>query len=170
MRNFPVKRKGLYLTFAVMLLTCSLSSTVFSQASTTTIEDFVPFVDTVLVPCANGGAGELVQVSGTLRRQTHFTINENRVNTKFHVQLLEARGVGLLTGDVYQAVRVTNIIQNFANFATGGPFSLSTTAHVFMLIGQGPENNFRAHRNSHRTINANGELTSTVGHISIDCN
>jgi hypothetical protein len=167
MRNFPVKGKGLYLTFAVMLLTCSLSSTVFSQASTTTIKDFVPVVDTVLVPCANGGAGELVQVSGTLRRQTHFTINENRVNTKFHVQLLEARGVGLLTGDVYQAVRVTNIIQNFA---TDGPFSLFTSAHVFMLIGQGPDNNFRAHQNFHTTVNANGELTSTVEHISIDCN
>ena len=164
MRNFPVKRKGLYLTFAVMLLTCSLSSTVFSQASTTTITDFFPIAETAFVPCANGGAGELVQVSGTLRRQTHITVNENRVNTKFHFQL-EASGVGLLTGDVYQAVRVTETIQNFA---IGGPFASFTTAHVFMLIGQGPDNNLRAHQNFHFTV-ANGEITSNVENISVDC-
>src|SRR3989442_10493065 len=61
--------------------------------STTNLE--VPLAISVLVPCANGGAGEVVDVSGTLHVLLHFTLSDSgRVTLKEHFQPQGASGVG----------------------------------------------------------------------------
>lgn len=167
MRNFPLKGKVFYLTFAAMIFTFSLSATVFSQAFTATSNEFVPFFQTSFVPCANGGAGETVLISGIVHVQTHMTVNQNRLISKFHFQPQGATGQGLLTGDVYHAVGQSQLILSFP-LADGA--STSTFVNNFRLIGPGPNNNLQAHQNLHITFNANGEITTIVENTRFDCN
>jgi hypothetical protein len=61
----------------------------------------------VFVPCANGGAGELVDLDGPLHILITFNINGNNVSGKAHFQPQGISGVGLDTGDKYQATGVT---------------------------------------------------------------
>jgi len=167
MRKFPLERKVVHLTLALILLTFGVSSAVFSQAFTTTTNEFVPFAQTAFVPCANGGAGEFVAVSGILHIQTHVTINQNRLILKTQFQPQGAAGVGLITGDVYHGTGVTSFTDTIPN-PSGA--QTSTFINNFRFIGPGPDNNLQVHQNVHITFNANGELTSDVDNLSIDCN
>ena len=62
---------------------------------------------TVFVPCAAGGAGELVDLSGPLHTLITFTINANNVSGTAHFQPQGLSGTGETTGDKYQATGVT---------------------------------------------------------------
>jgi hypothetical protein len=61
----------------------------------------------VFVPCADGGVGELVDLSGRLHTMIHFTINGNNVSGVGHFQPQGISGTGETTGDKYQATGVT---------------------------------------------------------------
>ena len=166
MKTFDFNRKVLNATLAV-LLTIGVPAASFAQAITITTNDFVPFAQVVFVPCANGGAGEVVLISGTLHIQQHITINDNRANVKIHFQPQGAGGVGLTTGDTYNAVGVTQEQDSIP--ITNGAFEF-TFINNFRIIGPGPDNNLQVHQTVHTTVNANGDVTSTVDNTSIDCN
>ena len=167
MRRFLFRRKTITLSIGITLLTLSLAAMAFSQALTITTNDFVPFAQLVAVPCANGGAGELVLVEGILHIQQHITINNNRATVKTHVQPQGADGVGQTTGDSYQGVGVTQEVDTIA--LTGGA-SEFTFINNFRLIGQKAGNNLQEHQTIHVTINANGDVTNTVDNTIVDCN
>jgi hypothetical protein len=167
MRKTPFTRKVVSLTIGAALLTFTLAGAVFTQATTTTTNEFVPFAQVNAVPCANGGAGELVLISGTLHILTHVTINGNRANIKQQFQPQGANGVGLTTGDSYNAVGGTKFHDTIP---ISGGAATSDFVNNFRLIGPGPNNNLQVHQNVHTTINANGDVTSTVDNTRIDCN
>jgi hypothetical protein len=167
MRKFLFRRRTLSLTLAITLVALTLAGPAFAQALAITTNDFVPFAQINLVPCANGGAGELVLLQGTLHIQQHITINGNRVTIKSHFQPQGADGVGLTTGDSYNAVGVTQEVDTLA--LTGGA-SEFTFINNFRLIGQGPDNNLQVHQTIHTTVNANGTVTSVVDNTRIECN
>jgi hypothetical protein len=167
MKTFLCRRKILNLSLVITLLALSLAGPAFSQAIALTSNQFVPFAQAVLVPCANGGAGETVLVQGVLHIQDHITINNNRVNLKTHVQPQVAKGVGLVTGDEYQANGVTQEQDSLPIINGAAEFSFINN---FRLIGQGPDNNLQVHQNIHVTINANGDVTTVVTNTSVDCN
>jgi hypothetical protein len=126
----------------------------------------IPFASTVLVTCANGGAGEFVDITGTLHVVQHSTVADNGSHGGFaHSQLQWAKGVGQSTGDVYQASGVTQI----AEFDPLGPQMTTTTADNVLLIGPGPGNNRRAHMTIHLTVNANGEVSADVNIVEVTC-
>ena len=127
----------------------------------------VPFAQSFPVPCANGGAGEDVLVSGTLHIVSNFNIdNSGGVHGKIHFQPQEATGLGLITGDTYQATGVT---QQTMNVNAGGlPFT-ATFVNNFRLIAPGPGNNLQVHQTIHTTINENGVLTADVDNSSVEC-
>jgi hypothetical protein len=120
----------------------------------------------VFVPCANGGAGELVELNGPLHVLITFTINGNNVSGKSHFQPQGISGFGLETGDKYQATGVTQ--DHFKGSFNNGQFN-QTFVNNFRIIGQGPGNNFLVHENFHLTINANGEVTTAHDNFSVDC-
>ena len=167
MKRLFFNRKALSLILATTLLTLGLASFAFSQAIAITTNDFIPFAQLTLVPCANGGAGELVLVEGTLHIQQHITINNNRASIKIHFQPQGAKGVGLTTGDVYNATGVT---QEHDSIALTGGASEFTFVNNFRLIGPGPDNNLQVHQTVHVTINANGTVTTVVDNTSVECN
>ena len=166
MRKFLFKRKSITFTLALMLLIVSLAGAALAQALAITTNDFVPFALITFVPCADGGAGELVLVQGTLHLQDHITINNGRANIKTHAQPQGATGVGLTTGDSYQATGVTQEQDSIPLINGAAEF---TFVNNFKIIGQGPDNNFLVHQTVHQTINANGDVTTTIVNQSVEC-
>ena len=160
------KRKAVGLSLAV-LFALSLMPAASADAVSITTNDFVPLALVVLVPCANGGSGELVLLDGTLHIQNHVTINGNRVNLKEHSQPQEVSGVGLTTGDTYHAVGVTQEEDSLP--ITNGAAEF-TFVNNFRIIGSGPDNNLQVHQVTHVTVNANGDVTSEILKTSVDCN
>jgi hypothetical protein len=136
------------------------------SATTTTINTQTPIALFVFVPCAAGGAGEVISISGDLHSLFHLTISESgNIHIKQHNQPMGISGVGLTTGDKYQGTGVTQQSQSI-----NGPLPQTVTfVNNFRMIGQGPDNNFMIHENAHVTINANGELTSLHDNFSVEC-
>jgi hypothetical protein len=121
---------------------------------------------TVFVPCAAGGAGEIVDLSGPLHTLISSTINGNNFSGKFHFQPQGISGIGETTGDKYQATGVTQ--QTFKASLQNGQLNL-TFVNNFRIVGQGPGNNFLVHENLHINVNADGRLTVFHNNFSIDC-
>ena len=166
MKKFLFKRKLITFTLALTLLILSVAGAALAQALTITTNDFVPFALIAFVPCANGGAGELVLVQGTLHLQDHITINGNRASIKTHAQPQGASGVGLTTGDTYNATGVTQEQDSIP--IINGAFEF-TFINNFKIIGQGPNNNLLVHQTIHQTVNANGEVTTFIDNTTVEC-
>ena len=125
----------------------------------------IPIELLVFVPCADGGAGEVIDVSGPLHVLQTLTIsNSGNISDLFHFQPQGISGVGLSTGDKYQATGITQSKDHF----NGLPFS-SSFINNFRMIGQGPGNNFDVHETFHFTVNANGDLTAFVDNFFVTC-
>ena len=135
-----------------------------AEATTFTDNVQIPIEIVVFVPCAAGGAGELVDLSGNLHVLFHFTLDDSGgFHSKFHFQPQGVSGTGLTTGDKYQGTGVT---QGQFNGKVGFE---STFVNNFRIIGHGPGNNFLVHENFHITVNANGTVTAFVDNFSIEC-
>jgi hypothetical protein len=78
---------------------------------------------TVFVPCAAGGAGEVVDLSGPLHTLISSTVNGNNVSGYFHFQPQGLSGTGETTGDKYQATGVTE--QSFKTSLQNGQANLT---------------------------------------------
>jgi hypothetical protein len=127
----------------------------------------VPLSFGVFVPCAAGGAGEIVLLSGNLHILTAVTIDANGgLHIKEHFQPQGISGAGLTTGDKYQATGVTQ--NTFYVASPTFPFTF-TFVNNFKIIGRGPDNNFLAHENFHITVNANGVVTTVVDNFKVEC-
>ncbi|MGH7455092.1 MAG: hypothetical protein ACRENG_27300 [bacterium] len=137
-----------------------------AKAFTVTDNFSVPVSIFVFVPCAAGGVGELINVSGPLHVLFHLTVNDNNFSVKFHFQPQGISGTGFTTGDKYQGTGVTQ--EHFGGSFVNGQFH-DTFVNNFRMIGQGPGNNFTVHQTFHVTINANGTLTTVVNNFKIDC-
>src|SRR5260370_34501035 len=85
-------------------------------AVTTNIE--VPVNIPVFIPCAAGGAGELVVLQGNLHVLLRFTVSASgTIHAAMHFQPQGISGVGQTTGDKYQGTGVT---QQEVNLTIGG--------------------------------------------------
>jgi hypothetical protein len=120
----------------------------------------------VFVPCAAGGAGEIVDLSGPLHSLISFTINGNNVSGVMHFQPQGISGTGETTGAKYQATGVTST--SFKGSFQNGQFN-TTFVNRFDIIGQGPGNNFRVKETAHITINADGTVTVFFDNFSVQC-
>ncbi|HEX5809032.1 MAG TPA: hypothetical protein VFY25_10235 [Anaerolineales bacterium] len=116
------------------------------------------------VPCAAGGAGEEVHVTGTFRIVSQTTIDERGgLHGKYQIFSKGLQGVGLTTGDKYQG---KYIFQDRFN-------SWSTYTHTYgdkvKLTGEGPGNNLASSFRIHMTVNAQGEVTAYIDTWSWEC-
>lgn len=137
-----------------------------AAADVTTTNVVFPLEIAQFVPCADGGTGEIVALSGNIHDLFHVTMNGNRYEGKVHSQPQGVRGVGLTTGDSYRGTGVTQ--ETFGGSLVNGQAS-STFVNNFRLVGQGTGNNFMIHEVVHVTIDAGGEITATVDQLSVTC-
>ena len=140
------------------------SGALFS-ATTTTSNIRIPISDAGDVPCADGGAGEVVLLTGTLHILSHTTTdNRGGLHIKMHFQPQGIIGVGQSTGDTYRA----NGVSQWTTNVLGLPFT-DTFVNNFLMIGPGRDNNLMVHEILHVTINANGEVTVVVDNSWVEC-
>lgn len=152
------------LTVSVLVVALMVPTFAAAKAETFTVSSKFPIDIVVFVPCANGGTGEDVLLSGSLHDLFHITLN---ARGGFRVSFVDnpqgVSGFGLTTGAKYQATGITR--DNF-----GGTVGFEETfINNFRIIGQGPGNNFLVHENFHITINANGTVTSFHDNFSVEC-
>jgi hypothetical protein len=124
-----------------------------------------PFEQVVSIPCADGGAGEDVLLTGFL----HALIVESEdangsLHTTGHFQPMGVAGTGTTTGDVYRATGVTRETVNEMEIPFAGTF-----VNNFRIIGPGKGNNLLLHEVFHVTVNALGEVTVVVDLVSAEC-
>jgi hypothetical protein len=148
------------------LATISLAAAVGSRAAT--IENTsVPLVNfPVFVPCANGGAGEVVLLNGDLHVLITFTTNGKKVSGTEILQPQGVFGIGSVTGAEYQGTGVTLV--QFTASGQNGQFE-TTVVNNFLIIGQGSGNNLLVHSRLHLTFNANGTLIADIANATADC-
>jgi hypothetical protein len=126
----------------------------------------VPFNDfQVFVPCANGGAGEVVTLNGRLHILSTFTINDNRISGSDHFQPQGLRGTDT-EGNAYHGVGITQ--DHFQASLVNGQFT-DTFVNNFYIVGTAGAPSYRVHESSHITFNANGSVTATVDHLRVTC-
>ena len=146
---------------------CTLLASMIVPANAAVQENDTTEINlTVFIPCAAGGAGETVDLTGPLHTLITFTINGNNVSGFFHFQPQGISGTGETTGAKYQATGVTQ--ESFKNSLQNGQAN-ETFVNNFRIIGQGPGNNFLVHETLHFTINANGAVTVSHDNFSADC-
>jgi hypothetical protein len=162
---------ALALAIGVLVLGCTQDTTTPGTdtvkpnfaASAATQRQVFPVNQAFLVPCANGGAGEVVALTGEQTFLFHTTIDGTGAlhsTTDIDTRLF---GTGLTTGAKYRGISEDNISDSF-----GGANTSSNTVNQRM-IGQGSASNFMFHVNVAFTINANGEPTASVVHTWTDC-
>jgi hypothetical protein len=148
-----------FLLFLSLLLAFPLAAEVITNET-------IHYARSVWVPCANGGAGEWVSLSGPLHVLTAVTQDQNGgMHVKQHRQPQGLSGIGEVTGDVYHATGGTQ-----SHFNTRPPYpSTETRVNNFRLIAPRTGNNLLAHAIHHVTVNADGTVTSEFDIISLEC-
>ena len=161
----PAVLKLIWLTVALILIAVLGVSPTLAQATTFTTSFQEPLDIIVYVPCAAGGVGELVELTGTLHILFVTTIdNRGGFHSKYHFQPQGIAGIGQTTGAKYQGTGVT---QGTFNGKVGFE---SSFVNNFKIIGQGPGNNFLIHENMHITFHPDGTITGYIDNFSIRCN
>lgn len=116
------------------------------------------------VPCAAGGAGETVTLSGQANVIFRTVVDSSGgIHTSFHISYQGVSGSGLSTGNQYQGAGV------FQGTTTSSASSVSTFSTMLRLVGQGANNNLTVRTQFHLTFNANGELTSILQTNTLVC-
>src|SRR5437764_11954408 len=115
-----------------MLLFAALALFTVPANAAKQINDTPEMNVTVFVPCAAGGTGELVDLSGPLHTLITFTINGNNVSGTAHFQPQGLSGTGETTGDKYQATGVTKA-SSFKGSVQNGQFT-QTYVNNFRII------------------------------------
>ena len=120
---------------------------------------------TKFVPCANGGLGEDVTLSGSFHTMSHVTLDGSG---GAHVQVVHnpqgVSGTGLTTGTKYVGAGASP--QEGFNVKVGEEHTSVTNMRI---IGKGPGNDLIIHTDFHFTVLANGVVTSFHDNISITC-
>ena len=163
-------QRFLVLLSVAVLAACGDSSQLFAPppaplttALTETEHLFIPYSLNQFVPCANGGAGESVQLEGTLRLMGHITEAGGMFFFHYYAQPYNVSGYGVITGDRYHLVG-----HSFGRISVSVS-ATDTNTSSFQVIGDGPDNNFTAHSTWHFVFTPQGELTASVDNYRIEC-
>ncbi len=124
-----------------------------------------PLEQLVLVPCANGGSGELVLLSGEIHDVLHVIFDgRGGVHVEGQDNWQGVSGIGQITGAKYQGTRADLTVFN------GRVGEVSTQKSNMRVVGQGSGNNFVVHSDLSIRVNANGIVTVSRDEYSAECN
>ena len=148
------------------LLLCAVVTQPATAAAATRVIR-VPVDSRLYLPCANGGAGEVVHFTGMI-----LGVSSGGPNAAggFHAVSVEVEqgvhGVGETSGDRY----VEHFVNLFMSTSGPGGYPLTSTQQLIYRIdssGAGVDSAIRLR--SHTTIDANGVTTVSTGAESMDC-
>lgn len=143
---------------AVALATANLAQAAVSSNFS------VPLATSTFVPCANGGAGEVVTLTGSLHVLGTLTFDSaGGVHWTLLFNPQGVSGVGSVSGAGYRGTGET--LSTF----TGKVGVVSTIANNFRIVGTGGAASFQVHENFTLAVNANGTITASIDHVSVTC-
>lgn len=126
-----------------------------------------PFPFPIIVPCANGGAGEEIIPQGNVRQLSHLTINGNNYIVKFQYTPQGVTSTGQITGDIFQGVGMSEFTET-GSFVNGK--ATLTSVWMFTNVGRAGAPTWKLIPTIHTTINSNGALTASVDNLVASCN
>lgn len=154
-----------FIAFSLIAAIASLMLAMPTKADVVTNVS-VPVSVTIFIPCANGGVGDLVTVTGSLHVVMISNVSATGEITVYeHFNAHDVSGTGS-TGLQYHGTGVTEAMVTAQG--DGSPF-VQTIINNFRIIGQGPGNNFLFHETAHITINNNGDVTVDFDNLSVEC-
>ena len=139
-----------------------------------TDNEIFPYEQRVWVPCAAGGAGEWLNISGRLHLLVCYTENNNQVSGHFQMQAIGLSGVGETTGDTYHATGGYKWSWSAALPYVDNEPPTQQYQHTFVnnyrLIGVGSAVNYTVHDTWLLKINADCKWTVDISHDRVECN
>lgn len=145
--------------FVGVLALSLVSGFAFSQPKSS--DDFVEVTVSEYIPCASEWA------VGTVTLHAFQVYNQNGKIFKSHAQPVGARLTGQITGVVYHAVGVSQIMETAS---LNGEASTVTGIDNFHLVGTGKfGEKYKIYLRIKHTINSNGDVTADIDRESTSC-
>ena len=136
-----------------------------SGAEVSSTDETVPYDRTLFVPCGNSGAGEEVTLTGSLKTFEEIVYNNHGFTLNYHVIAQGITGVGLSTGEKFQASG-GNKGAITGEFGEEGRYS-RVFIQQLRIIGQNTV--FKVTYKTKITITPDGKITTSIEDESIDC-
>ena len=153
-----MKRKSSSFAALITLLISSAGNAGVTQVAMP-VDTFLP------VPCAVGGAGEMVHLTGAAHMVLAVTYDANGgLHIATHVNTVGLSGVGVTTGNVYHSVQADSFMSN-----SGGAGNEFTFINNFLMTAPGAGNNVRVHELIHGYIDTNGNVVAVIDNFTSDC-
>jgi hypothetical protein len=146
------------------IATVGMAASVTAAQAEVVSNETVSYAYGGFVPCANGGAGELVTGTIDVHNLTTSTVNGNVDTWQFQFQP-HGSLVGRITGDTYQLTGVTR--GTYTDSLRSGEYTL-TYVNSYKLIGPGPGNNLLVREIAHVTINGD-DVVVQHDDFTIEC-
>jgi hypothetical protein len=125
----------------------------------------VPFEATVFVPCANGGVGENVALSGTMNFVYQMTWTNNNFSMVFHDNSYGVTGLGLSSGETFAASSGT---QGTAVGSWENSQWIGTGTRHLRIVGS--NSTFSVDYNYRLIVTPDGNVTVSVWDQTSNCN
>ena len=124
----------------------------------------VPFEETLFVPCANGGAGENVTLTGTTNFVYQMAWNDHGFNLVYHANSHGVTGVGLSSGETFVGSGGTqgSVIGSWVNNQWIG-----TTIEQMRIIGQ--NTTYIVKYKYQLIVTPDGNVTVSIREKTIEC-
>lgn len=135
-----------------------------SNSSSGNIIHAVPFESTLFVPCANGGAGEDVTLTGFTNFIYQMTWTDQNFTLVYHDNVHKVTGIGASSGETFVASGGTNgtVMGSWANSQWTG-----TTIQQLRVVGQ--NSSFFVTYKYHITITSDGNVIVNSKEETADC-
>jgi len=135
-----------------------------SPAQVSNSLESAPFERTFFVPCANGGAGEDVSLTGTINIVDQVIFNDHGFTLTYHTNPHAVTGVGLSTGDTFTASGGSQgtITGSFENEQFTGFYT-----EQLRIVGQ--NSTFIVNYKFHVTITSDGNVSTSISEETVDC-
>jgi hypothetical protein len=125
----------------------------------------VPFETTVFVPCANGGAGEDVALTGFTNFIYQISWTDQGFTLVYHDNVHRVKGVGVNSGEKFIASGGTN---GTVNGSWVNSQWIGTTITHMRIIG--PNTNFTVIYKNHITVTSDGNVSVNNVEATAECN
>jgi hypothetical protein len=109
--------------------------------------------------------GEEIEVTGTMHVVNHFVPVKGGFHATSHFNLMNAKGVGLTTGDQYVIPQGENTVENF--LPNGG--TVVGDVIINMVVSKGPSPNQNGLLRSHYILNEDGTVKVDVTQVHLKC-
>jgi hypothetical protein len=163
----------LSLSAMILLFSCSKESsvpkdepspTISAHASDRTSTVAVPYFNTVFVPCANGGAGEYVHISGSTNFLNTISWTDHGFTFGYHANTYRIEGTGVISGEKFVGSAHTEG-QVFGSFVN----SQWVYSFVDQIKLNGSSTSFLLKNKYHITVNPDGDVEVVLKGQETDC-